>query len=146
MIFSFQAGAVLDKSLQPHESHIPFILQFLVCTFIWWFGITETCYSLCAAKHDRKDFLFKSVTVLHMVLSTPWIYSGCIQPQNLFNLTLVFSFSYYFYDWDWLGTIQILLWAWLICYLWIVIHLSCHCLIILCSFYCAPVVNKTFFT
>ncbi|XP_058738566.1 DNA polymerase zeta catalytic subunit isoform X2 [Vicia villosa] len=24
------AGAVLDKSLQPHESHIPFILQFLV--------------------------------------------------------------------------------------------------------------------
>ncbi|KAE8689156.1 hypothetical protein F3Y22_tig00110940pilonHSYRG00044 [Hibiscus syriacus] len=26
----FQAGSLLDKILQPHESHIPFILQFLV--------------------------------------------------------------------------------------------------------------------
>ncbi|KAB5524742.1 hypothetical protein DKX38_022491 [Salix brachista] len=27
---ALKAGAVFDKSLQPHESHIPFILQFLV--------------------------------------------------------------------------------------------------------------------
>lgn len=30
VLFFSQGGAVLDKSLQPHESHIPFILQFLV--------------------------------------------------------------------------------------------------------------------
>lgn len=52
MSFAFQAGAVLNKSLQPHESHIPFILQFLVCTLIRGLGITETYYSLCATKHD----------------------------------------------------------------------------------------------
>lgn len=37
---AFQGGAVLDKCLQPHESHIPFILQFMVnssfcCVFIF---------------------------------------------------------------------------------------------------------------
>lgn len=33
---SFQGGAVLDKSLQPHESHIPYILQFLVSDIYSW--------------------------------------------------------------------------------------------------------------
>lgn len=33
LMLVFQNSAVLDRSLQPYESHIPFILQFLVNTF-----------------------------------------------------------------------------------------------------------------
>lgn len=33
-LLCFQGGAVLDRSLQPYEAHIPYILQFLVWSFM----------------------------------------------------------------------------------------------------------------
>lgn len=39
----FQGGVVFDQSVQPHESHIPYLLQFLVTTFISFYKIISPC-------------------------------------------------------------------------------------------------------
>lgn len=82
----FQAGAVLGKSLQPYESHIPFILQFLVCisiltilTAFWWVKWIRCSgfligLVLFADLHRHK----------HLVLDTFW--SQLIQSYVCFSL------------------------------------------------------------
>lgn len=56
LMLVFQNGAVLDRSLQPYESHIPFILQFLVNTF-WqlshWVGVFVVFFSVLRIKHAK---------------------------------------------------------------------------------------------
>lgn len=51
------AGAVLNKSLQPHESHIPFILQFLVDYNLY--GMGHLHLSKMRFRHPMPDSIHK---------------------------------------------------------------------------------------
>ncbi|CAK8544655.1 unnamed protein product [Lathyrus sativus] len=53
------AGAVLDKSLQPHESHIPFILQFLVDYNLY--GMGHLHLSKMRFRHPMPDSIHKKL-------------------------------------------------------------------------------------
>ncbi|GAY60125.1 hypothetical protein CUMW_199630 [Citrus unshiu] len=52
----FQGGAVFDKSLQPHESHIPFLLQFLVDYNLY--GMGHLHLSKLKFRHPVPDAFF----------------------------------------------------------------------------------------
>ncbi|KAK7258870.1 hypothetical protein RIF29_24458 [Crotalaria pallida] len=57
------AGAVLDKSLQPHESHIPFILQFLVDYNLYGMGylhLSKMKFRLPILDYSRKKLNINS--------------------------------------------------------------------------------------
>ncbi|GAU11518.1 hypothetical protein TSUD_345080 [Trifolium subterraneum] len=55
------AGAVLDKSLQPHESHIPFILQFLVDYNLY--GMGHLHLSKIRFRHPMPDSTNKKLDI-----------------------------------------------------------------------------------
>ncbi|PNY14969.1 DNA polymerase zeta catalytic subunit-like protein, partial [Trifolium pratense] len=56
-----EKGAVLDKSLQPHESHIPFILQFLVDYNLY--GMGHLHLSKMRFRHPMPDSTHKNLDI-----------------------------------------------------------------------------------
>ncbi|XP_038703838.1 DNA polymerase zeta catalytic subunit isoform X2 [Tripterygium wilfordii] len=96
-------GEVLDRSLQPYESHIPFILQFLVDYNLYGMGLLHV--SKIKFRHPVPDaFGQRKIGPLREVMDKPVYMSADIQADSNVNMCLrspVWISSTIPSDWMW---------------------------------------------
>ncbi|XP_017436158.1 DNA polymerase zeta catalytic subunit isoform X3 [Vigna angularis] len=88
------AGAVLDKSLQPYESHIPFILQFLVDYNLY--GMGQLHLSKMKFRHPIPD-TFKKLNIDGQHTKADLLSHACLESKYWMSSTIPS-------EWIWLPT------------------------------------------
>ncbi|KAM7469401.1 hypothetical protein LguiA_007584 [Lonicera macranthoides] len=84
--FSSQGGAVLDKIIQPHESHIPFLLQFLVSNVFLDQALvsndTDNCNVVLKNHGLLLSSLFIGIHILILQVMLWYIHCLCTTPLD----------------------------------------------------------------
>ncbi|KOM52857.1 hypothetical protein LR48_Vigan09g151600 [Vigna angularis] len=91
---ALKAGAVLDKSLQPYESHIPFILQFLVDYNLY--GMGQLHLSKMKFRHPIPD-TFKKLNIDGQHTKADLLSHACLESKYWMSSTIPS-------EWIWLPT------------------------------------------